>query len=87
MILIYDKYRVSQKTALKIVWTISPAWKMLDNWHISHLKSGICKCVLSTKTFMYEQRNKQNNIGYQISKIFYNEQSNILKSDNAPIHS
>ena len=55
---------------------------------IINLKGEIHSSVWSTKTFLYairEPRYKQNNIGYQISRILDNDQSNIVKSDTTAI--
>ena len=51
-------------------------------------------CIVSVSSFgeptflhyIREPRYKQNNIGYQISRVLNNKQSNILKSDTATIH-
>ena len=59
------------------VWIISTAANTLDGWDISHLKSGICSSIWSTKTFLFiisEPRYRQNNKGYQISRIWNDEQ-------------
>ena len=53
-----------------------------------HLKGEIHISAWSTKTFVFdirELRYKQNNMGYQISRII-NDQSDILKSDTAAIY-
>ena len=53
-------------------------------WYISQSKDGINSSVWSTKTLLYhirEPRYKQTNMGYQISRISNNEQSNIFKYD------
>ena len=68
---------------------LSPATTILEGWYILHLKGGIHSSAWSTKTFAYnvrEPRYKQNNKGYNISRIWNNEQSHILKSDTAAIH-
>ena len=60
----------------------------LKSWDIIHLSGGIYSSVCSTKTFLYsimEPRYKQNNMWYQISRIWNNELSNI-KSDIAAIY-
>ena len=49
-----------------------------EGWYIFHLKGEIHSSVWSTKTFLYffrEPRYKQNNMGYQISRIWNYEQS------------
>ena len=72
-----------KKNASKIVWIISPTTNMLEGWDIFNLKGGIHCSVWSTKTFLYnirEPRYEQNNMGYQISMIWNDKQSNILKS-------
>ena len=56
---------------------------------IIHLKGEIHSSIWSPKTFLYdirELRYKQNNMGYQMSGILNNDQSNIVKSDTAAIH-
>ena len=66
----------SKKTSLNLrnsFCLISPATKMIDGWNIIHLKSEIHSSVWSTKTFLYDIRElsyMQNNIGYQISRIW-----------------
>ena len=52
--------------------TVYPAKNMLEGWYIFHLKGEIHSSVWSTKTFLYdfrELRYKQNNMGYQLSRI------------------
>ena len=48
------------------------ATNMLEGWDIFHLKGRIHSFVWSTKSFLYNIRElgyKQNNMGYQISRI------------------
>ena len=71
------------------VCLISLATNMIDSWDIIHMKNEIHSSVRSTKTFLYDIRElsyMQNNIGYQISRISNNEQSNIFKSDTVAIY-
>ena len=61
---------------------ISLSIDMLEGWYISHLKGGIHSSVWSTKTFLYnirEPRYKQNDMGYKMSRIWYNQQSDYLE--------
>ena len=54
-----------------------------------HLKGEIHISAWSTKTFVFdirELRHKQNNMGYQISRIINKDQSDIVKSDTAAIY-
>ena len=65
------------------------ATNMPEVWNIIHFKGKIHSSVWSTKTFLYdirELRYKQNNMGYQISRIIKNDQSNSVKSDTATIY-
>ena len=68
---------------------ISPATNMLEGWYIFHFKDRIHSFLWSTKTFLNDIRKaryKQNNIGYEISRIGNNKQYNILKSDTAAMY-
>ena len=56
---------------------ISRATNMLEGWYIFQFKDGIHSFLWSTKTFLNDIRKaryKQNNIGYEISRIGNNEQ-------------
>ena len=51
---------------------ISSATNRVKGWYIFHVKGGKHSSIWSTKTFVYDDgraRNKQNNMGYQTSKI------------------
>ena len=68
---------------------ISFATNMLEGWDIFYLKGGIQSSIWSRNTFLYvirELRYKQNNIGYQISRIWNKDQSNIFRSDTTVIY-
>ena len=69
---------------LTFVCSISPVTNMLKVWYTLHLKGRIHRFVWSTKTFLYnirEPRYKLNKIGYQISKVLYIGESNVLRTD------
>ena len=60
------------------------AKNMPEDSDIIHLKGEIHSSVWSTKTFLYdirEPRYKENNMGYQISRILNNDQHYIVKPD------
>ena len=62
------------------------SYKKARRQDISHFKGGIHSPVLwSIISFLYDVR-EQNNIGYQISSIWKNEQSSILKSYTAVVY-
>ena len=61
------------------------ATNMPEGWDIIHLIGEIHSSICRAKTFLYDIRElvyKQNNMGYQISRILNNDQSNICKFDN-----
>ena len=75
-------YRVFKKNVTLSFSLISLAIDMLEGRYISHLKGGIHSSVWSTKTFLYnirEPRYKQNDMGYKMSRIWYNQQSDYLE--------
>ena len=77
------RYRVFKKNFTHGISIISLVINMLEDWGISHLKGGINSYVWNTKIFLYdirEQRYKQNNLSYQIWRIWINEQSYSLQS-------
>lgn len=79
-------YRVSQKNAPQFC-LIALATNMLEG--IFHLKGGIHSSILSTKTFLYSDREPRYTgikSGYQISKICINDQSYIFESNSVVIY-
>ena len=66
-------YRVFLKNFTLGIFIITPVTNMLEGLDIFHLKGGIHSSVWSTETFPYnirEQGYKQNNMGYQIRRIW-----------------
>ena len=80
------RYRVSQKKGDLFYDHYLHQIKYKFTGYLFNLKGGIHSSIWSTKAILYhirEPRYKQRNIGYKISKIWKNEQSNSFKSDSA----